>query len=214
MKFQFLALFCVIFDPGNVKKPSKKMGSPLSLERIVVGGFKDLLFSPLFGKDSDFDSNGLKAPTRFAFFKNWELNLLLGNRQTIISSSSLRNWSPCVRDSELNRTTIIQHGRRRERKVAGSIHTYTHQLAKALANNDWMDGIHGCFRKWWYPRIIHFNRDFPYKPSILRYPYFWKHPHGCALKTCSRRCAVKRSPKNLRHLISHLKLEIKAGAVW
>ena len=37
--------------------------------------------------------------------------------------------------------------------------------------------IYGCFRKWWYPQIIHFNRDFPYKPSILRYPYFWKHPY-------------------------------------
>ena len=26
------------------------------------------------------------------------------------------------------------------------------------------------------PQIIHFNRVFHYKPSILRYPYFWKHP--------------------------------------
>ena len=34
----------------------------------------------------------------------------------------------------------------------------------------------GCFRKWWYPQIIHFNRVFHYKPSILGYPYFWKHP--------------------------------------
>ena len=34
----------------------------------------------------------------------------------------------------------------------------------------------GGFRKWWYPQIIHFNRDFHYKPSILGYPYFWKHP--------------------------------------
>ena len=25
------------------------------------------------------------------------------------------------------------------------------------------------------PQIIHFNRVFPYKPSILGYPYFWKH---------------------------------------
>ena len=33
-----------------------------------------------------------------------------------------------------------------------------------------------CFWKWWYPRIIHFNRVFHYKPSILGYPYFWKHP--------------------------------------
>ena len=27
-----------------------------------------------------------------------------------------------------------------------------------------------------YPQIIHFNRVFYYKPSILGYPYFWKHP--------------------------------------
>ncbi len=28
------------------------------------------------------------------------------------------------------------------------------------------------------PPIIHFNRVFYYKPSILGYPYFWKHPFG------------------------------------
>ena len=28
------------------------------------------------------------------------------------------------------------------------------------------------------PQIIHFNRDFHYIPSILGYPYFWKHPYG------------------------------------
>ena len=27
------------------------------------------------------------------------------------------------------------------------------------------------------PPIIHFNRGFHYKPSILGYPYFWKHPY-------------------------------------
>ena len=30
----------------------------------------------------------------------------------------------------------------------------------------------------WYPQIIHFNRVFHYKPSILGYPYFWKHLSG------------------------------------
>ena len=34
----------------------------------------------------------------------------------------------------------------------------------------------GCFLKWWYPQISHFNWDFHYKLSILGYPYFWKHP--------------------------------------
>ena len=29
-----------------------------------------------------------------------------------------------------------------------------------------------------FPQIIHFKRAFHYKPSILGYPYFWKHPYG------------------------------------
>ena len=33
---------------------------------------------------------------------------------------------------------------------------------------------YGCL---WAPQIIHFNRVFHYKPSILGYPYFWKHPY-------------------------------------
>ena len=37
--------------------------------------------------------------------------------------------------------------------------------------------LYGCFRKWWYPQIIQFNRVFHYKPSILGYPYFRKHPY-------------------------------------
>ena len=34
----------------------------------------------------------------------------------------------------------------------------------------------GCFLKWWYPQIIRFNWVFHYKPSILGYHHFWKHP--------------------------------------
>ena len=35
---------------------------------------------------------------------------------------------------------------------------------------------------WWFPKMMvpqvtHFNRVFHYKPSILGYPYFWKHPN-------------------------------------
>ena len=32
--------------------------------------------------------------------------------------------------------------------------------------------IYGCFQKWGYPQIIHFNRVFHYRPSILGYPNF------------------------------------------
>ena len=36
---------------------------------------------------------------------------------------------------------------------------------------------YGCFQKYAYPQIIHSNKVFHYKPSILGYPYFWKHPY-------------------------------------
>ena len=35
----------------------------------------------------------------------------------------------------------------------------------------------GVLKKKWYPQIIHFNRIFQHKPSILGYSYFWKHPY-------------------------------------
>ena len=36
-----------------------------------------------------------------------------------------------------------------------------------------------CFRKWWYPQIIHFNRVFHYfhHPFWGKIPYFWKPPY-------------------------------------
>ena len=41
-------------------------------------------------------------------------------------------------------------------------------------------GTYGGFLKWWYTQIIHFNRGFHYKPSILGYHYFrnMRYPHG------------------------------------
>ena len=37
--------------------------------------------------------------------------------------------------------------------------------------------LYGCFKNSGTPQIIHFSRVFHYKPSILGYPYFWKHPY-------------------------------------
>ena len=36
---------------------------------------------------------------------------------------------------------------------------------------------YGCFLKWWYPRIINFNRVFHYKPSILGLPLIFGNTH-------------------------------------
>ena len=43
-------------------------------------------------------------------------------------------------------------------------------LAKTVNKNMWV------FPKIGDLQIINFNRVFHYKPSILGYPYFWKHP--------------------------------------
>ena len=44
-------------------------------------------------------------------------------------------------------------------------------------------------------QIIHFNRDFHYKPSILGYPYFWKHRNQYTSKSPPyRKCPDFFSP--------------------
>ena len=56
-----------------------------------------------------------------------------------------------------------------------------HYTLSAIPNwetKTWNKTIHiGVSKKYGYPQIIHFNKMFHYKPSILGYPYFWKHPH-------------------------------------
>ena len=46
-----------------------------------------------------------------------------------------------------------------------------HQQKLKHQRNMWV-----ALQKWGYPQIIHFNGGFHYKPSILGYPYLWKHP--------------------------------------
>ncbi len=38
---------------------------------------------------------------------------------------------------------------------------------------------------WENPQIMNLNRVFHYKPSILGYPYFWKHPYQNSTKSMS-----------------------------
>ena len=54
------------------------------------------------------------------------------------------------------------------------------QQEREEADDFWYMGM-WMFPKDRGPQIIHFNRVFHYKPSILGYPYFWKHPCWCVL---------------------------------
>ena len=51
-----------------------------------------------------------------------------------------------------------------------------------IERDGWKGLVTWLFPKLGYPQIIHFNRVFHYKPSILGYPYFWKHPDEMLLK--------------------------------
>ncbi len=56
--------------------------------------------------------------------------------------------------------------------------TETSQLWDVVSLGDWWVLTHGFFQnRGGPPKSSHFNRVFPYKPSILGYPYFSKHPN-------------------------------------
>ena len=75
-----------------------------------------------------------------------------------------------------------------------------------LENLSWMSSC-GGFLKWWYPQIIHFNRDFHYKSSIFGFfpPILGNppccHVHGfcwiASLSAGSSHVAVASGPKAL-----------------
>ena len=49
-------------------------------------------------------------------------------------------------------------------------------------SSNWFSSIYLPLYEWMFPKIgvpqiIHFDRVFHYKPSILGYHYFWKHPY-------------------------------------
>ena len=60
------------------------------------------------------------------------------------------------------------------------------------------------------PKSSHFDRVFHYKPSILGYLYFWKHPYyfieGSMLPTCYKgtRMVQKNLPTPSPHFVSQL----------
>ena len=74
-----------------------------------------------------------------------------------IKDSKTMSWLNTIRRRPTNHINLLIHSNK----------AHPHTLVTT----------YGCFRKWWYPQIIHFNRDFHYKSSILGHPYFRKHPY-------------------------------------
>ena len=64
--------------------------------------------------------------------------------------------------------------------LVGGITSVQHEFSFPTGNSGYKNiytPVNGCFQKKGYPQIMNFNRVFHYKPSILGYPYFWKHPN-------------------------------------
>ena len=59
--------------------------------------------------------------------------------------------------------------------VSGALHHFPSLVLALDSRNVLIQKL--VFPKKMYPQIINFNRVFHYKPSILEYPYFWKHPN-------------------------------------
>ena len=105
---------------------------------------------------------------------NWHISGREGERKKWYKSSSCMSMTSKKNIKRINLevacTTSIQ-AQHRLLLMLGSFRRRSFCGWSILRN------IHGCFQKSGYPQIIHFNKDFHYKPSLLGYPYFWKHPH-------------------------------------
>ena len=94
------------------------------------------------------------------------------------------NWLPSFYDILGRRRSLKQHSQKKQR----------------IENWDiWV------FPKIVVPPIIHFNRDFHYKPSILGYHYFWKHPFLPGSSKCVK--FVPFSPEQTYKKAENLHLE-------
>ena len=60
----------------------------------------------------------------------------------------------------------------------------------------------GCFQKQGYPQIIHFNRAFPYKPSILGVPLFLEAPIYFLHASCFSSSSSNSSSNSIDLLIN------------
>ena len=68
---------------------------------------------------------------------------------------------------------------------------YYHQTVKwTCLQYDWsMKSSYGCFRKWWYPQIIHFNGDFH-----INHP-FWGTPNFGNTHVGASRIGIPEDPQ-------------------
>ena len=68
------------------------------------------------------------------------------------------------------------------------------------------------FPKIGVPQIINFNRIFHYKPSILGYPYFLKHPYRCFFQIFWMKESA--TPENWSRMVPHLMQHMFSNLVW
>ena len=89
-------------------------------------------------------------------------------------------WRLMCSDSHSIRPPFPTHPPQRK----GDIHSYAASTTSERINGD----IIWVFPKIMVSQIIHFNRVFHCKPSILGYPYLWKHPYYNIIQYQSPTC--------------------------
>ena len=112
-----------------------------------------------------------KTPSLVTYVIHGSFGIWISDFTIPINKDSI-NYKPLIRPNQsslfLTAQNIIRHWRCITR----------YRIFEQFEQNNEKGYIYiWCFQKSWYPQIIHSNRVFHYKPSILGYPYFWKHPY-------------------------------------
>ena len=82
---------------------------------------------------------------------------------------NITTWRGVLKDLHSRQRLDHQEVEGRHQKVMDKMESQS-EIFKHIRS-----GINGCFRKWWYPQIIHFNRDFRRNNSLQNVPNMYSY---------------------------------------
>ena len=123
-----------------------------------------------------------KKGMKFVIFESTNVRLVSSTAQhtfclkCIILVGHIHRWGPLVETHSPSKVDEFFRRHGRPCFLWGEVDNESCKMMPTHQQNTWwiyMD----VSKNYGYPQIIHFNRVFHYKPSILGYPYCWKHPY-------------------------------------
>ena len=109
----------------------------------------------------------------------WHLDAMMTWGSPLIWGKNMRKWMICTNTMHLEwKTWKYVQLRPMNKSVEARCHARKNSWVHAVRITETEESPHGCFLKWWYPQIIHFNRVFHhFHHPFWDTPIFRKHPH-------------------------------------